>query len=291
MSSIELRNVCKSFGDKKVIKNISLKINGGKIYGLLGRNGVGKTTLLRLINNRQVLNSGEIFIDGENVYENQVALSKIYLMEEKNYFEEDMKISKIFKWTKEFYENFDMDYALHLSKEFSLDINKKIKELSTGYSSILKIILALSSGAEIVCFDEPVLGLDANHRELFYKELLKLYEKTEKTIIISTHLIEEVTNIIEEVIILKDGQVIKSGEIEEILSSVYSISGKSNVVEEYLKECVKKEDIVSIEEMASLKKAIICGEKNLLKIKTLGLNLEKVELQKLFISLTKKEEK
>lgn len=291
MSNIEFENVNKSFKDKEVIKNISLKINGGKIYGLLGRNGVGKTTLLRLINNREVLTSGEILIDGENVYENQEALSKIYLMEEKNYFEEDMKISKIFKWTKEFYKNFNMDYALNLSKEFNLDINKKIKELSTGYSSILKIILALSSGAEILCFDEPVLGLDVNYRELFYKELLKFYEKTEKTIIIATHLIEEIANIIEEVIILKDGQVIKSGEVEKILSSVYSITGKSDVVKEYLRECVKKDDIVSIEEMASFEKVIILGKKDLSKIKALGLNLEKVELQKLFISLTNKGER
>ena len=291
MSNIELRNVNKSFKDKEVIKNISLKINGGKIYGLLGRNGVGKTTLLRLINNREVLTSGEILIDGENVYENQEALSKIYLMEEKNYFEEDMKISKIFKWTKEFYKNFNIDYALNLSKKFNLDINKKIKELSTGYSSILKIILALSSGAEILCFDEPVLGLDVNYRELFYKELLKFYEKTEKTIIIATHLIEEIANIIEEVIILKDGQVIKSGEVEKILSSVYSITGKSDVVKEYLREYVKKDDVVSIEEMASFEKVIILGEKDLSKIKTLGLNLEKVELQKLFISLTNKGER
>lgn len=291
MSNIEFKNVNKSFKDKEVIKNISLKINGGKIYGLLGRNGVGKTTLLRLINNREVLTSGEILIDGENVYENQEALSKIYLMEEKNYFEEDMKISKIFKWTKEFYKNFNMDYALNLSKEFNLDINKKIKELSTGYSSILKIILALSSGAEILCFDEPVLGLDVNYRELFYKELLKFYEKTEKTIIIATHLIEEIANIIEEVIILKDGQVIKSGEVEKILSSVYSITGKGHVVKEYLRECVKKDDVVSIEEMASFEKVIILGEKDLSKIKALGLNLEKVELQKLFISLTNKGER
>lgn len=291
MSNIELRNVNKSFKDKEVIKNISLKINGGKIYGLLGRNGAGKTTLLRLINNREVLTSGEILIDGENVYENQEALSKIYLMEEKNYFEEDMKISKIFKWTKEFYKNFNMDYALNLSKKFNLDINKKIKELSTGYSSVLKIILALSSGAEILCFDEPVLGLDVNYRELFYKELLKFYEKTEKTIIIATHLIEEIANIIEEVIILKDGQVIKSGEVEKILSSVYSITGKSDVIKEYLREYVKKGDVVSIEEMASFEKVIILGEKDLSKIKTLGLNLEKVELQKLFISLTNKGER
>lgn len=90
MSNIEFKNINKSFKDKEVIKNISLKINGGKIYGLLGRNGVGKTTFLRLINNREVLTSGEILIDGENVYENQEALSKIYLMEEKNYFEEDI---------------------------------------------------------------------------------------------------------------------------------------------------------------------------------------------------------
>lgn len=286
MSNIKLSNVCKSFGKKEVLKNISLEIEEGKIYGLLGRNGVGKTTLLRLINNRELLTSGEILIDNEVVYENQNAISKIYLMEEKNYFEEEMKVLKLFKWTKEFYENFNMDYALELSKKFSLNINKKLKNLSTGYKSIVKIIITLSSGTEILCFDEPILGLDANHRELFYKELLMFYEETEKTIILSTHLIEEISSIIEKVIILKDGKVAKYGDVEELLSLAYSISGKGNIVDEYLEKYVSSKNILAVENMASYKKATIIGEKNLDAINELGLEIEKVELQKLFVSLT-----
>ena len=290
MGSIKLNNVCKSFGRKEVLKNISLEIEEGKIYGLLGRNGVGKTTLLRLITNRELLTSGEILIDNENAYENQNAISKIYLMEEKNYFEEEMKILKLFKWTKEFYKNFNIDYALELSKKFSLDTNKKLKNLSTGYKSIVKIIITLSSGAEILCFDEPILGLDANHRELFYKELLTFYENTEKTIILSTHLIEEVSNIIEKVIILKDGIVSKYGDVEELLSLAYSIAGKGSLVDEYLEKYVSSENILTIEKMASYKKATIMGKKNLEAIKKLGLEIEKVELQKLCVSLTGGEE-
>lgn len=286
MSNIKLSNVCKSFGKKEVLKNVSLEIEEGKIYGLLGRNGVGKTTLLRLINNRELLTSGEILIDNEVVYENQNAISKIYLMEEKNYFEEEMKVLKLFKWTKEFYENFNMDYALELSKKFSLNINKKLKSLSTGYKSIVKIIITLSSGTEILCFDEPILGLDANHRELFYKELLMFYEETEKTIILSTHLIEEISSIIEKVIILKDGKVAKYGDVEELLSLAYSISGKGNIVDEYLEKYVSSKNILAVENMASYKKATIIGEKNLDAINELGLEIEKVELQKLFVSLT-----
>lgn len=286
MSSIKLSNVCKNFGKKEVLKNISLEIEEGKIYGLLGRNGVGKTTLLRLVTNREILTSGEIFIDNENTYENQNAISKIYLMEEKNYFDEEMKIVKLFKWTKEFYDNFNMNYALDLSKKFSLDINKKLKNLSTGYKSIVKIIIALSSGSEILCFDEPILGLDANHRELFYKELLRFYENTEKTIILSTHLIEEVSNIIEKVIILKNGIVSKNGDVEELLSLAYSIAGKGSIVDEYLEKYASSKNILAVENIASYKKATIIGEKNLEAIKELGLEIEKVELQKLFVSLT-----
>lgn len=115
MSSIVIKNVTKSYQKKEVLSNISLDIEEGKIYGLLGRNGAGKTTLLNLITNRAILDRGEILIDGENVYENDNALSKVYFMEEKNLFPESMKIVDVFKWTKEFYEDFDMEYALKLT--------------------------------------------------------------------------------------------------------------------------------------------------------------------------------
>lgn len=288
MSSIELTSVCKSYGEKEILSDISLKIEEGKIYGLLGRNGVGKTTLLHLITNRDFLSKGIILVDGEEIYENNNVLSKIYFMEEKNLLPLDMKIIDIFNWTKEFYENFNMDYAKELSKRFQLDINKKLKKLSTGYKSITKLIITLASGAEILIFDEPILGLDANHRELFYKELLKNYTENQNTIIISTHMIEEITDLLEKVIILKDKKVIANDYVENLLELAYCAGGSDIKIDEYIKD--KK--IIAEETLGTYKKVTILEEKtdeDYEKIDELNLDISKVELQKLFIHLTEME--
>ena len=235
MSTIKISNITKNFGDVCALNDISLTLEGNKIYGLLGRNGEGKTTLLNLMTNRIFPTSGTITIDGENVIENDNALEKIYLMVEKDLYPENMKIKDIFKWTAEFYKNFDMDYALELSKKFGININKKFKELSTGYTSICKIIITLASNAEILLFDEPILGLDAGHRDLFYKELMANYIEKPKTIILSTHIIEEVADILENVIIMKDNKIIKNIEVEELLKDSYTISGLDKNVDDYIK--------------------------------------------------------
>ena len=155
MSIIEIKKVSKSYNKKQVLNNINITFEENKIYGLLGRNGAGKTTILNLITDRVVVDSGEITIDGENVYENDNALEKIYFMTERTLYPEDFKVKDVFKWTKEFYSNFDRNYALELSKKFSLNINTKMKNLSTGYTSICKIITTLASNAEVLIFDEP----------------------------------------------------------------------------------------------------------------------------------------
>ncbi|EJO5347790.1 ABC transporter ATP-binding protein [Clostridium botulinum] len=288
MSSIVIKNVTKSYQKKEVLSNISLKIEEGKIYGLLGRNGAGKTTLLHLITNRAFLDSGEILIDGENICENDNALSKVYFMEEKNLFPESMKIVDVFKWTKEFYEDFDMEYAFKLSDMFNLDIKKKVKNLSTGYKSISKIIATLASGAEILIFDEPILGLDANHRELFYKELLKVYDDGEKTIIISTHIIEEISHLLERVVILREGKIIENNSVEDMLNLAYAVSGNSEAVDKY----ITSKNTIDIETLGSYKKATILQERtkeDLDNIKKLELEISTVEIQKLFIYLTNME--
>ena len=220
MGRVVVSNACKKYGDTIALDNISLTLEENKIYGLLGRNGAGKTTLLNVINNRIFLNEGTIFIDHKSLSANESSLGKIYFMTEQNLYPEAMKVKELFSWTKEFYPNFDRSYALELSKKFELNINKKIKELSTGYSSICKIINTMASGAEILMFDEPVLGLDANHRELFYKELMESYIEKPKTIIISTHLIEEVAQLLERVVIIKDGKLIVDKSVEELLKEV-----------------------------------------------------------------------
>ncbi|AVP63612.1 ABC transporter ATP-binding protein [Clostridium botulinum] len=285
MSDILIKNVTKSYQGKEVLSDISINIEISKIYGLLGRNGAGKTTLLHLMTNRGILDSGEILIDGESICENDKALSKIYFMEEKNLFPETMKIVDVFKWTKEFYENFDMEYAIKLSEMFNLNTDEKVKSLSTGYKSISKIITTLASGAEILIFDEPILGLDANHREFFYKELLKFYNDGQKTIIISTHIIEEISHILEKVVILREGKIIENNSVEDMLNLAYAVSGNNEAVDKY----ITSKNTIDIETLGSYKKATILQERtkeDLDNIKKLELEISTVELQKLFIYLT-----
>lgn len=140
MNCIEVKNVTKYFGNICAVKNVNLTFKENKIYGLLGRNGAGKTTLLNIITGRILPNQGEVYVDGEKALENDKAMQRIYMMGEKNYYPQGMKIKDVFKWTKEFYPNFNESYAKALTESFRLDINKKIKTLSTGYSSIFKLI-------------------------------------------------------------------------------------------------------------------------------------------------------
>lgn len=285
MTDIRVSNVTKYYGNTCALRNVSVTFKAGKIYGLLGRNGAGKTTLLNLITNRIFSSGGEIFIDSENILENDDAIGKIFYMTEKNLYPDSMTVKKLFKWTKEFYEDFDTEYALSLCGKFSLDPKKKLKSLSTGYNTIAKIITTLASGAEILFFDEPILGLDAFHRDLFYKELLANYIEHPKTIILSTHIIEEISDLLERIVIIKDNRIAADESVEELLKSYYQVSGSAKNIDSYItgKKCV------NLDQMVTFKSATIMGtatEDDIKLAKQLNLEFGKVELQKLFIYLT-----
>jgi ABC-2 type transport system ATP-binding protein len=285
MSLIDIKDITHYYGKKCVLDKININIEKNKIYGLLGKNGAGKTTLLNLLNNRVFPTAGLITVDGENVIENDNVLGKIFYMSETDMYPESMKIKNTFKWTKEFYSKFDINYAYDLSKKFELDINKKNKELSTGYRTISKIIAALAANTNIIVFDEPVLGLDANYREMFYKELLQNYINKPKTIILSTHIIDEVADIIERVIILNNKNIVIDEDLDNLLASAYCVSGPVEKVDEYIayKNCINTEKI------SSFKSAVIyekISDKDKLNAKGRGLDVHKVDLQKLFVYLT-----
>lgn len=168
-------------------------------------------------------------------------------------------------------------------KKFELDINKRFKALSKGYKSIFKLVVALSLDVPYVFFDEPILGLDANHREMFYDLLLKDYEESGRTIIIATHLIEEVANIIEDVVIIDKGKVLLQSDVASLLETGYSVSGNAKDVEDY---CVDK-NVIGFDELGPLKIAYVLGEKTPLP-QTSNLSLSTMNLQKLFVKLTEK---
>lgn len=280
MHNISIRSLRKTFGSTVALDDVSLEFGNNKIYGLLGRNGAGKTTLLNLITNKLFSDTGEILLDGENIIENDNALGKIYFMTENKVYPQGMKIKNIYKWTKEFYPRFDEGYAKELFEKFSLDPNKKVKQLSTGYASIFKVIIALCCNASILLLDEPVLGLDANHRHLFYKELLSSYQKDPKIIIISTHLIEEAADVIEETVIINTGRIILKDSTENLISKGYAIAGKASSVEKY----IKGKNVLEVDSLGGLKTAYILGKKDTEIPK--DLECSPMPLQELFIHLT-----
>ncbi|MDF2842190.1 MAG: putative transport system ATP-binding protein [Herbinix sp.] len=218
MNGIELKNITKYYGEKCVLNNINLSLEENHIYGLLGRNGAGKSTLLNILTNRIFANTGEVTIDGVSARDNDSALCKLFLVNESDYFPEKMKVKTAFHWAKKFFPSFDAAYAKQLANTFKLNMNAVVKSLSTGYNSIFKLILALSVNTPYIILDEPVLGLDANHRELFYQILLKKFSDNPCTIVISTHLIEEISTLIDHIIIIDQGQILKNDSCESLLS-------------------------------------------------------------------------
>lgn len=280
MSILEVKNVSKAFKDTKALDDVSIQIEENKIYGLLGRNGAGKTTLLNIIDNRLFPDQGSITLDGQDITENDQILRQFYLIGEKNLFPDTIKVKDVFKWSKEFFPNFDMEYALKLSELFELPLKKKVNDLSTGYQSIFKNITALSVNTPFVFLDEPVLGLDANHRELFYKTLIQKYSENPFTCVISTHLIDEVATVLENVIIIKNGEILCQDSCENLLKQGYSISGPASLVDSY----IKGRNTIGEDVLGGLKTAYVLGAPD--PMLSGSLEIAPLDLQKLFIQLT-----
>jgi len=282
MNKIELKGVSKAFGQVQAVKNVDLVFEENKIYGLLGRNGAGKSTLLNMITSRIFPDSGTITVDGEPVIENDRAMGKIYLMGDSNYYPDSMRVKEAFYWGGRLYPNFDLENANSLAEEFSLDIKKTVEELSTGMNSMFRLAVALSSGAPYIFLDEPVLGLDAVHREQFYRLLVQQFEKKPACYVISTHLIEEATGLIEDVIIIKKGEILFNEPTENLLARGYTVTGPVATVDTF----IQGKDCMGQDQLGGLKSAYILGspEEDLLPE---GLEITKLNLQQLFVQLAK----
>lgn len=285
MTRIEISNVSKSYGKTQALKNVTVTFAEGKICGFLGRNGAGKTTLLNIVTNRIFPDQGQVLIDGQPAEENDAAQRKVFYMTEKTYYPDDNSVRDVFRLTGDFYPQFDQDYAGALAERFKLDPRKKVGGLSTGYETIFKLVLTLASGAPVILFDEPVLGLDANHRDLFYKELVARYSAAPNTVILSTHLIEEAAPLLEEVTILDEGQILLAQPADEILKLAYTVSGSQEAVDRY----TAGKKIIREEMLGRYKAATIFQQRNgadQAELAQLGLDLTPARLQEIFVSLT-----
>lgn len=281
----EVKNLTKQYKKIKALDNVSFTFNGPKIYGLLGRNGAGKTTFMEILAGQQLATAGEVLIDGEDPFDNRTLTEKICLIKENDNFHKDLKIQQVLRAYSLFYPAWDQQLALSLVNEYNLNLNAKIKTLSKGMVSALGIIVALASKAPLTIFDEPYIGLDAAARTRFYELLLEEYEKDQRCIIFSTHLIDEVSLLFEEILILKEGKVILQEKTDQLRQNTCAVSGTVHDVEQFIigKEVIKKK------QLAGMMTAYVFG--NIEDAKRAGLSVDGIPIQELMIYITEKEGK
>lgn len=236
METLKVNGVSKHFGKFQVLQDINFTIKQETIYGLLGNNGAGKSTLLNIINDRNLASSGEVALGNHEVHNHYPSLQRLYLMSDANMYGKRMTVAGIFKLADEGYGNFDYELAHHLTKAFGINERDRLANLSTGLTTAAKITCALCVDADFIFLDEPMLGLDANHRDRFYRELMQTYEQRPRTFVLSTHIINEVQNLVEHVFILNNHQLIVDEDVDTLLANAYAISGPAPAVDEYTQE-------------------------------------------------------
>lgn len=213
MELIKCVNLCKNYDNHQVLKDINLSIHGGKIYGLLGKNGTGKTTLIKLINDLLTPSSGDIYVKGEKIGVNSKKI--ISYLPERTYLDKSMTIKDAFKLFTEFYENFSLEKANKLLKDLNLDINMRISKMSKGMQEKLQLILVMSREADLYILDEPLGGVDPATRDYILDTILQNF-KEGASIIISTHLISDIERILDEVIFLNNGEIILTSDTDSL---------------------------------------------------------------------------
>ena len=213
MELLECKDLCKSFDNRVILDNVNIKIERGKIVGLLGKNGQGKTTLIKLINDLLTPTSGEVLINGKKP---SIESKKIIsYLPERTYFDKSMKVSDIIKYFKEFYDNFNEEKALKLLDDLELDKNLCLAKMSKGMQEKVELILVMSREADLYILDEPLGGVDPATRDYILDTILSNF-KDGASVIISTHLIADIERILDEVIFIDKGKIILTGDADTI---------------------------------------------------------------------------
>ena len=200
MNLLEIKNLNKSFDNKEILKDINLSLSSGKIVGLLGKNGVGKTTLIKLINGKKV----------------GVETKKIVsYLPERTYLNKQMKVSEVIDYFKDFYDDFDDNKAKRLLKDLDLDINQRLTKMSKGMQEKVQLVLVMSRNADLYILDEPLGGVDPATRDYILDTILSNFNEN-AGIIISTHLISDIEKILDEVIFIDKGKIVLQSDADKL---------------------------------------------------------------------------
>lgn len=285
MSELIAKGIVKKYGKKEVLHGVDLKLESGKIYGLIGRNGAGKTTLLSILTSQNPATSGEVTFDGQPVWENPEVLRHLCFSRELSPLTgsnaNSMKVKEYLRIAATFFPYWDKEMEKRLVEEFELDVKKKISKLSKGMLSMVTIVVALASKAEFTFLDEPVSGLDVVARERFYELLLEEFTETGRTFVVSTHIIEEAAEVLEEVIIVDHGKILLKENTQDLLDRSFHISGHEDEVD----RAIEGMEVHHEEHLGRSKGVTVLLKPGQKITEGYYVSIQKLSLQKVFVAL------
>jgi ABC-2 type transport system ATP-binding protein len=282
--TISAVGLTRRYRDQTAIDDVTVDVHQGTITGLLGRNGAGKSTFMRLVTAQEFATRGTVRVFGEDPMENDGVLRRIAFVREDQVFP-DLKVRQAVQAASWFYPHWDPEFAERLLRDFDLPRHRLVRKLSRGMRSALSIVIGLAARAELTLLDEPYAGLDAVARQLFYDRLLADYAQHPRTILLSTHLIDEVADLLEHVIMIDKGRVVLDAATDDVRGTAVTVSGPGTVVEHFVagRRVLHRRGIGS---RVSVTVADPLDAADRARASTLHLKLEPLSLQQLMVHTT-----
>ncbi len=284
-SVVSVRGLTRRYSRVTALDDVNLELAADTIHGLLGRNGAGKTTLLQILVAQRFASGGHVRLFGSDPYENDAVLQRVCMIRESQTFPDSFRVKHVVKAAAMLYPRWDGDFAEELLRDFDLPSDRSMKKLSRGMLSAVGVVVGLASRAELTLFDEPYLGLDAVARQLFYDRLLADYAEHPRTVVLSTHLIDEVSGLIEHVVLLDHGRVVLDADNEALRDDAALVTGPTALVDRFGTD----RRVLHQESLGGVSRATVTGRMGSAgraEAVALGLEVEPVTLQQLVVRTT-----
>ncbi|TFV53833.1 ABC transporter ATP-binding protein [Blastococcus sp. TF02A_35] len=283
-AAVTVHDVTMRYREHTALDAVTTSFEKDAITGLLGRNGAGKTTLMQLVSGHRVPTSGSIRVFGSSPYEHDAVLRDICFIKEGQRYPDHFRISDALTAAAVLFPNWDADLAASLMRDFDLPAKRNIKKLSRGMTSAVGIVIGLASRAPLTVFDEPYLGLDAVARQLFYDRLLADYAESPRTVVLSTHLIEEIAPLLERVLLIDRGRVLLDADTESLRDSAVTVTGPTDKVQAF----ARRHELLHAESLGGHMRAVVrMGEAQGHRAAgAAGLSVEPTSLQQLIVAMS-----
>jgi ABC-2 type transport system ATP-binding protein len=277
-------DVTMRFREHTALDGITTAFEQDSISGLLGRNGAGKTTLMQLLTGHRVPTRGRIRVFGASPYENDRVLRDICFIKEGQRYPDHFRIKDALAAAAMLFPGWDDDMATSLLADFDLPAKRPIKKLSRGMNSAVGIVIGLASRAPLTLFDEPYLGLDAVARQLFYDRLIADYAEHPRTVVLSTHLIEEISGLLEHVLLIDRGRVLLDADAESLRDSAVTVTGPGEKVHSF----ARQHELLHTESLGGYSRAVVRthGATDRHAAAAQGLTVETTSLQQLVVAMS-----